>query len=253
MSGLTPSGRSRRFGLDELDGADGVRPDDLPGELRLARELEALAVRSDVPPSAAFADRVMAALEDEPSPVPARAAGRAIRRGSVSALLASIRDAWRVTVRPGFPAVIRAQALAIVLVVVALGAGTASAAAGALGLFDERASPSPQPSIDVSPAPSVTPPPSPDASPTLLPSATPSEPGETETPEATETAEPTESADDHGGGSGSDDSGSGSNSGPGSSSGSGSGSDDAGSNSGSGSSGSGSDDRSGSGSGSGDD
>ena len=251
MTDLTPNGRSRRFGLDELDGADGVRPDDLPATLRVARELEGLAVRSDVPPSAAFADRVMAALADEPSPVPARAAGRAIRRGSIAALAASIRDAWRVTVRPGFPAVIRAQALAIVLVVVALGAGSASAAAGALGLFDEQAAPSPQPSIETSPAPSVVPSPSPDASPTPVPSATPSEPPETETPEATETAEPTESADDHGGGSGSDDGSSGSGSGSGS--GSNSGSHGSGSNSGSGSSGSGSDDGSGSGSGSGDD
>ena len=221
MTGLTPNDRSRRFTLDEIDGADGLRPDDLPAALRLARELEGLAVRSDVPASAAFADRVMAAIEDEPSPVPARAAGRAIRRGSITALLASIRDASRVAVRPGFPALIRAQALAIVLVVVALGAGSASAAAGALGLFDERASPSPLPSLERSPLPSIAPSPSPEMSPTPLPSATPSEPAETETPEATETAEPTESADDHGGGSGSGSSGSGSEDGSGTGSGSG--------------------------------
>ena len=173
MTGPPPNGQSRRFGIDEIDGADGLRPDDLPAELRLARELEGLAIRSDVAPSAAFSDRVMAAIEDEPSPVPARAAGRAIRHGSVAALLASIRDAWRVTVRPGFPAMIRAQALAMVLVVVALGAGTATAAAGALGLFDERAAPSPPPSLDASPLPSVAPSPSPSLSPSPEPSATP--------------------------------------------------------------------------------
>ena len=198
--------RSRRFGLDEIDGADGLRPDDLPAALRLARELEGLAVRSDVPASAAFADRVMAAIEDEPSPVPARAAGRAIRRGSIAALLASIRDASRVAVRPGFPALIRAQALAIVLVVVALGAGSASAAAGALGLFDERASPS---TVAIArerrPRQAIAPSPSPDdRAPTPLPlrDAVGTRP-RPRAPEATETAEPTESADDHGGGSGS--------------------------------------------------
>jgi hypothetical protein len=66
MTGPTPNGRSNRFGLDELDGADGLHPEDLPAALRLGRELEGLAIRSDALPSAVFAERVMAALEDEP-------------------------------------------------------------------------------------------------------------------------------------------------------------------------------------------
>lgn len=248
MTGLTPNERSRRFRPDELEDVDGITAEELAAEAALARELEAAAVRGDAPVSASFADRVMAALEDEPSPVPARAAGRAIRRVSLGALVLAIRDAWRVTVGHGFPAVIRAQALAIVLVVVALGAGTATATAGALGLFAEPQR-SPVPELPSPAVPSDVPSPSdpPLVSPSPAPDSTsPAEtatPEPSETPEPTETAEPDGSFDDHGGdSSGSDDS-----SGHGSDH-SGSGSDDSDSHSGSSNSGSGSSGSSGSGS-----
>src|SRR5690349_124103 len=145
MTGLTPNERSRRFRPDELEDVEGITAEDLVADMALARELEGAAVRSDAPMSSSFADRVMAAVADEPSPAPARATGRAIRRASLAALAVSIRDAWRVVVGRGFPVLIRAQALAIVLVIVALGAGTATATAGALGLLDgPRRSPAPE-------------------------------------------------------------------------------------------------------------
>jgi uncharacterized membrane protein YgcG len=244
MTGPTPNGRPRRFTPEELEGAAGLRPDDLPSALHAARELEGLAVRSDASRSPGFTDRVMAAIDDEPSPVPARAAGRAIRRGSGAALLASIRDAWRITVRPGFPhggpcpgVRNRARRRRARCGHRERGRRRARAARSAVGA---RAGPvGGGPSVGRAERFAVA------KTDVVPPEPSPSEPAETESPEAAETAEPAESGDDHGGGSGSDDSsGSGSGSGSGGSSGSGSGgSDDD----------SGSDDHSGSGSGSDDD
>ena len=129
---------------------DDVRPDELAAEARIARELEGIAGQAGAAFSADFVDRVMAAVEAEPVPAPARAAGHALRHGAIGAFLASFADAWRVTTRSGFPVAVRAQALALVLVVVGLAAGSGVATAGALGFMQgEAAVPSPQPSIDV--------------------------------------------------------------------------------------------------------
>ena len=191
MTESRPGGPARPFGADELDGVSGLRPDELLAESRVARQLEATAARGTVRPSPDFADRVMAAVAKEPAAAPVRAARIALRHGAFWAFLASLRDAWRVTVSPSFPMAMRAQALALVLVVAAVATGTGVAAAGAIGLLDgNRTSPSPAPTLET-PGPSVraTEPPS--------ESPTPAEPSTSPGPSPTtgESAEPTDSAD----------------------------------------------------------
>jgi hypothetical protein len=205
MTESRPGGTPRPFGPDELDGVSGIAPDELAAARRLARDLEGVAARGTVRPSADFADRVMAAVAKEPVAAPARAAGFALRHGAIGLFLASLRDAWRVTFSPAFPMAARAQAVAMVLVVASVATGSGVVTAGAVGLFDLE---SPEPTLPVespvataSPDPSVSPEftvsPSPTVSPSVEGSEEPSgssEPGET--------AEPGESADSHGGGSG---------------------------------------------------
>jgi len=188
----------RPFGPDELAGVDDIRPDELAAETRLARDLEIVAGRSSAVPSAAFADRVMAAVAAEPVPAPARAAGSALRRGAIAAFVLSIRDAFRVTFGGGFPAMVRAQALALVLVVAALGAGTTYGAAAALGLLGGPQPPSviPSPVLplrgeDASPSPSPSPSPSVSPEVSVSPGPAESEAAESESPEAS--GEPSES------------------------------------------------------------
>ena len=211
MTDRRPGNQPQPFGPDELAGVSGVQPDELMAEMRLARELEVVAARASVRPSAAFTDRVMAAVAREPVPAPVRAAGTALRRGALVAFVASLRDAWRVTVSPSFPMAMRAQAMALVLVVAGLAAGSGAVTAGALGLFDgDRATPTPpvetpSPSIEATPEPSMTP------DPTMTPQMTPQSPepsgsdspspsmedesGEPSgSPEPTETAEPSDDA-----------------------------------------------------------
>jgi uncharacterized membrane protein YgcG len=235
---------------DELGDADGMEIQDaIRVSNRLIEGIDDLSIGS----SDDFADRVMAALAEEPTPgatgflVPLR------RRGFPAGLIASVRQAW-VSVRPGRPMLGRSAALAYVLAVVVAGASLTGVvtlgAAGALGLFNAAPTQSPAPAV---PEPSIAPTaPQPTiAPPTERPEA--SEPPAVPTPSPTETENEPEGSDDHGGnsgpgGGGSDDSGPGSDD---DSSGSGgkSGSDD---NSGPGSTDSGSDD-SGSGSGGTDD
>ena len=105
-----------------MAGVSGVPPDELMADVRLARDLESVAARGSVRPSADFADRVMAAVALEPAAAPVRAAGSALRRGAFVAFIASLRDAWRVTVSPSFPMAMRAQAMALVLVVAGIAA-----------------------------------------------------------------------------------------------------------------------------------
>ncbi len=198
MTADRPNGRPRPFGPEELDGVDGIRPDELAAEARLARDLEGVAARGGVKPSSDFTDRVMGAVAAEPVPAPVIAAGSALRHGAALGLLASIRDSFRVAFGGGFPVVARAQALALVLVVTGVVAGSGLATAGAMGLLDDRGSPSPVPSV-AAPSPSELP--SATSVPTVTPdatfeapspSATPSpspEPGESD---ATETERPDE-------------------------------------------------------------
>ncbi len=271
----------RPFGPGELDGAEGATPEDVAAESRIARDLEGLAAPGASPVPAGFIDSVMTAVGAEPVAAPARAAQVALRRGAIGAFLASFSDALRVIARPGFPALVRAQALALVIVVGAFAAGTGVAAAGAVGLIrDDGGRPSPAPTLEAptlpapSPSPAMPSPstetPSPD--PSAVPTSTATDGAPTNEPAGTR--RPT-ATDDHGGGSGGGGNGSGgSGSGAGgggsgddnggqrtprptqtggddhSGPGGGGGGDDGG---GSGHGGSGSDDGSGSGSGGGDD
>jgi uncharacterized membrane protein YgcG len=228
MSGRYPGHTPNPFSGRELGGLD-LPADDVAAEARAARELEAAADRGTARPSADFADRVMAAVAVEPTPAPAVAAGSALRRLSVVGLLASIRDALRVTVSRGFPAAVRVQAAAVVLLAAVI-AGTAGVAtAGAVGLFNgNRDNGRPAPSVlapTLSPEPTQSPEPSPSPTPsTSEPTESPTESGATATPEVSETAEPNDTAEpseNESGGSGSGSSGSGGSMG-GSASGSGS-------------------------------
>jgi len=200
MTADRPTGRPRPFGPDELDGVDGIRPDELAAEARVARDLEGVAARGGVKPSSDFADRVMGAVAAEPVPAPVIAAGSALRHRAALGLLASIRDSFRVAFGGGFPVAARAQALALVLVVTGLVAGSGLATAGAVGLLDDRGSPSPVPSAaapspsdlpSASPMPTDTPDasfeaPSPSATPPPSPAPTESEATETERPDDTD-------------------------------------------------------------------
>lgn len=192
MTDQRPSGPGRPFGPDELDGVSGSASDDMLAATRLARTLEDVAARGSVRPSADFTDRVMAAVAQEPAAAPVRAAGTALRRGAVGAFLAALRDAWRVTVNPAFPMVVRAQAIALVLLVAGLATGGGLATAGALGLLDGDP-PSPSPAIVV-PSPSIEATPAPTLAPTESLEPTPSMDDESAEPSGS--PEPSESPDE---------------------------------------------------------
>ncbi len=200
------------FTTTELEDVPGIGADELAAEARLGRELQSTADRMPVTLSAGFADRVMAAVAAEPVPAPARAAGVAIQAASLRRLLASIRDAFRVSFGAGFPMVARVQALALVLVVVAAAGGGTMGAASALGVFNAAPSPSTGPETPapvasdnstVSPPIEATPSPSPEPAESEEPSGS-LEPAETDEPGASAGATDDGSAtaspsDDHGG------------------------------------------------------
>lgn len=204
MTEPRPSGPPMPFTAAELDGASGLHADELAGDTRMARDLETLAARTTNPPpaaSAAFADRVMTAVAAEPVPAPARLAGRALRRGSLSALLLSLRDAWRVTTSTGFPMAARAQAMALVLVVAALVTGSSMVTAGALGLLGtDHATPAPsleRPSGPAETPTSATGTPEPTEDASASPDASESPTESSAEPDAS--ASPGGSIEDHGG------------------------------------------------------
>lgn len=201
MTGREPGREPMSFHGRELEDVPGIMPDEIAAETMLGRDLEVLADRSGAPTSPDFADRVMAAVEREPLPAPARAAGIAIRRRSLASLAASLRDAWRVTTRPGFPIAVRAQALALVLVAAGLAAGSGLATVGAIGLFGGvDATPTPPPSLQTSTEPSPPPVESPAPSEPAMPAPS-SEPSDSAGPSAgpdTETSEPAGSQEPEG-------------------------------------------------------
>jgi hypothetical protein len=198
---MGPQGGRPPFDARELEGADGLT-EDIVETTRMARELEVFADRSGAAPTRDFTKRVMAAVAVEPVPAPVRAAGTALRAGSLGAFLASLRDAWRVATGGGFPVAVRAQAFALVLVVVGVVTGSSLAAAGAAGLLaGDNAAPSP-PAVVTTPLPTIAPAslepgPSTTAEPTESVEPSPSPEPSTE---PTHTAEPTDTADGEGGG-----------------------------------------------------
>ena len=123
MSARYPGGNPNPFSASEIDGLD-LAPDEVAADGRLARELKSVADRGTVRPSPDFADRVMSAIADEPTPAPVIAAGSAVRRLSLVGVATSVRDSVRVAFGHGFPAAARAQGVALMLVA-ALVVGTA--------------------------------------------------------------------------------------------------------------------------------
>lgn len=177
--------------------SDGL-PIHIDDEERLAaemsRELEALAVQSPAPSPIGFADRVMAAIAEEPLPQPVRAFTVALLAGRLGAALASVGDAWRVVVGGRATLGVRAQALALVLVVTGGSLAVAGGATvGAIGLLAAHPSPTPALTTPIptpTPSPTTSPSPSPTPEPAETPetSATPeASPGANETPDANET------------------------------------------------------------------
>ena len=202
MTGHRPWGSpAGPFGSEELHDVPDLTPEDEALDLEIGRALERLAARDESFPPAAFSDRVMRAVSAEPRPAPAVAAAAAVRRRSLSATLASLRDAFRVSFGGARPFAARAQAFALVLLVVVALGGTTVGAASALGLLS---GPAPSPSVPTVPSPSPSIDAAPSPSPSLVspsPAPTPSiSPSPTQTEDAS--ARPTGS-DDHGGGSGS--------------------------------------------------
>jgi hypothetical protein len=224
---------NRPFHPNELTGTDGYEPTpaELAEALATARSVESHLSASDVHPSVGFVDRVMTAIVEEPRPQPATAAGQAMRRGRIRAMVAALADSWRVAFSGGRPLAVRAQAAAFVLVVIlAFGSIGGLAAAGAVRLLQPgptnpvppqptlhqpSALPTPSDRAPVVSTPTPTPAPTPTAEPTETSdpgdSAEPTEtdePGNTpgatkrETPAPRETPEPTESEHPGGGGGG---------------------------------------------------
>ena len=151
---------------------------DLPDALAAARRLESALDDSPVRLSAGFADRLMTALADEPTPATTGFLVPLRRRGLIAGFGESVRQAWA-SLRTGRPALARSAALAYVLAVAIAGVSRAGAAtlgaAGALNLLGPGPTDSPQPTVPApSPAPTLAPP-----APTIAPSMPPSEPPST--------------------------------------------------------------------------
>ena len=137
MTGHRPWGSpAGPFGSEELHDVPDLTPEDEALDLEIGRALERLAARDESFPPAAFSDRVMRAVSAEPRPAPAVAAAAAVRRRSLSATLASLGDAFRVSFGGARPFAARAQAFALVLLVVVALGGTTVGAASALGAVE---------------------------------------------------------------------------------------------------------------------
>ncbi len=187
----------KRFRPDELDlDAEAGDPAEL---LSTARALEWLAATDDLGPSAGFADRVMAAIAEEPAPRPVEAALGAIRQRKPRAVLAALGDVWRVAFGGGArPFAMRLPAMALVIVLLAGLGGVGALGAGALaGIFNHGpVSPVASPVAPVaSPRPSELESPDPNVTPAVIATPGPS-PSPTESPEPSESSSPDPSPDE---------------------------------------------------------
>jgi len=83
-------------------------PFDAAGEDRIVadmtRELELMTSGTPVSPDESLADRIMAAIHDEPLPQPVRAFGLALVAGRLRAAGSAIGDSWRVATSGFAPA-----------------------------------------------------------------------------------------------------------------------------------------------------
>lgn len=193
---------------------DPVAPADAERMRSAAAELERFARATDVAPRAGLATSIMMTLAVEPAPAPLTALSEAARRRHLGAMLAALRDAWRVTWSGGRPVAIRLSAAMAVLVLVVTTASVGGLATVGAWTALQPAPTIPAPSVDQVPvlvppvqpstlaaspvAPSVTAVPTPSgsppptASPRSSPSATPSRtPRPTMKPTARPTTRPT--------------------------------------------------------------
>lgn len=193
---------SRPLRPADMIGDDGLEPaaPEIAEALTIARELDASLAAAGVHPSTTFADRVMESIAAEPLPQPAIAAGLAVRRGRVGALVGALADTWRVALSGGRPFAVRAQAAAFVIVaVLAITSLGAIAAGGALQMLGPVSTGSGEPGSSTSPVPTASPAPtaspepstSPQPADSLEPSASPPSTG-TPVHTATPTAAPTQ-------------------------------------------------------------
>ena len=166
----------RNLHPDELGEAEGM---DLQDAMRVGNRL--VESMDDVPAHADidFADQVMAALADEPTPGTTAFLLPLRRRGLLGGFRDSVRQAWA-SVGAGRPIAGRTAALAYVLAILIAGVSLTGAAtlgaAGALGLMNAAPSESPTP-----PPPAPTPVP-PAITPSPSPNAVESPPGPTPSP-----------------------------------------------------------------------
>jgi hypothetical protein len=194
------TGFERGFGPADLPPSSEVSATELATSLRIGRELHSFAASDRTEPGAGFAARVMGAIAAEPAPQPIAVVGEALRRARPLAVLAGLRDAWRVAFSGGRPPGVRAQALALVLVA-AFGFASLGGivAIGASALLNRSETPEPIPTL---PSPIPSPSPTPASSPTATPSPTPSATSSpdrtarpTTTPKPAQTADPTDTAE----------------------------------------------------------
>jgi hypothetical protein len=184
-----------RGGTDNPWEADPVTPADGERIRSAAAELERFALATDVAPRAGLAASILATLEAEPTPAPLTALTAATRRRRLGAMLAALRDAWRVTWSGGRPVAIRlSAAMAVLVLVVMTGSVGGLAAVGAwTALQPTPTTPTPSPSNDQAPVvvPPVQPSPSP-AAPMGTAAPTPSgSPAPTASPRSAPSAAPT--------------------------------------------------------------
>lgn len=156
----------------------GPRSDEVEQTRVTAAELEQYVRATEVEPDPEVRSRILAALADEPVPAPLAAMATAAHEHRGRAVLAGLRDVWRVAWSGGRPVGIRlSAALAVVLLVAGVGSASGLAAAGAWSVLHPSAqAPIPSPSL---PPPSGHPTATPSASsspatsPSEMPSAMP--------------------------------------------------------------------------------
>jgi len=138
-----------------------------------------------------FTDRVMARVAEEPTPSPARAFVRSLRRLAIRDAMAALAMAWRLAFEPISPVATSARASAAALllsVVVVIGVSGAFAASGALAFLGPDATGPSLPAPAASPAErAVVVDRSPATEPTPAPRPTAVTPGPQKAPQAKKT------------------------------------------------------------------
>ena len=104
-----------RGGMSNPWKADEVGPADAEQIRGAAAELERFAQATDIAPRAGLGAQIMAALAAEPTPAPLTALSYATRRRRLAAMLAALRDTWRVAWTGGRPVAIRLSAAMVVV------------------------------------------------------------------------------------------------------------------------------------------